>query len=43
MKLFYIKFCKAGELLKIGDIIYINGAYTTIYKDKMLLYNGKIQ
>lgn len=27
--------------IKSGDIIYINGAYTSLFKNKMILYEGK--
>ena len=30
-----------GNQIGIGDVIYINGAYSSMYKDKMILYNGK--
>lgn len=30
-----------GDLLQPGDILYINGAYTSIYQDQLLLYEGK--
>ena len=27
--------------VKSGDILYINGAYTSLFKNKMILYEGK--
>ena len=27
--------------IKSGDILYINGAYTSLFKGKMILYEGK--
>ena len=30
-----------GESLKPGEIIYMNGAYTSLYKDMLVLYQGK--
>ena len=30
-----------GEYLQIGDIVYANGVYSTIFKDQQILYQGK--
>jgi len=29
-----------GSQIREGDIIYMSGAYTTLYKGKMILYQG---
>jgi len=29
-----------GTLLAVGDICYINNAYTTLFKNQMILYQG---
>jgi hypothetical protein len=29
-----------GESLKPGDIIYLMGAYTSVYKDRMVMYQS---
>lgn len=30
-----------GESLKLGDIVYLMGAYTSVYKDRMVLYQSQ--
>ena len=30
-----------GEKLEPGNILYLDGAYTTLYKGRQMLYNGK--
>ena len=30
-----------GEFLKAGDICYMSGAYTSLFKNEMILYQGK--
>ena len=34
-------FGEVGESFKPGDIIYMNGAYTSLYKGMLVLYQGK--
>ena len=31
-----------GEMIKSGDILYINGAYTSLFKNQMILYEGSL-
>lgn len=40
--LFFFILSFSGELLSPGDIIYVNGAYSTLFKDQMILYEGFI-
>jgi len=37
----FIKLLYKGEVLSPGDVIYITGAYCTLFKDQMILYEGK--
>ena len=34
-------FDELGDILQVGDILYINGAYTSVFQDQLLLYEGK--
>ena len=32
---------EAGQALKSGDIVFLLGAYTSVYKDRMVLYQSQ--